>query len=366
MVALQRMQICFYYDNKGFWRIDSWLVEKQGKKMNIGLPSSKLRLSVLSLFFVLSSGCGESDSSNSDNTTAAEGLNFTNFLPESIVGDVAQVDCTLTNGTVTTCYQFTTTGNPSDHDVGPFCPETIYDGEEAGGKWLENGSLVDITGEYITTLPEVYNDPLWVLYDDVSGDVSRVTGENCVAAAQLNPPEEFWFTCIDCSIEDFGGVVEQNFTIPVVPVQRETIAELGNDFPGVALNGVLLSFPADIDGIVATYNIAAIDDCGGHVNNAESYHYHGAAGCPYEVAQSDGHGPLIGYVMDGYGLHSMVDEDDTEPSDLDECRGHTDDERGYHYHATSPSENSFIGCYHGEVVEVENAGRPPGGGPPVP
>ena len=334
--------------------------------MNIGLPSSKLRLSVLSLFFVLSSGCGESDSSNSDNTTAAEGLNFTNFLPESIVGDVAQVDCTLTNGTVTTCYQFTTTGNPSDHDVGPFCPETIYDGEEAGGKWLENGSLVDITGEYITTLPEVYNDPLWVLYDDATGDVSRVTGENCVAAAQLNPPEEFWFTCIDCSIEDFGGVVEQNFTIPVVPVQRETIAELGNDFPGVALNGVLLSFPADIDGIVATYNIAAIDDCGGHVNNAESYHYHGAAGCPYEVAQSDGHGPLIGYVMDGYGLHSMVDEDDTEPSDLDECRGHTDDERGYHYHATSPSENSFIGCYHGEVVEVENAGRPPGGGPPAP
>ena len=161
--------------------------------------------------------------------------------------------------------------------------------------------------------------------------------------------------------------MEQNYTIPVVPVPRETIAELGNDFPGVALNGVLLSFPADIDGIVATYNIAAIDDCGGHVNNAESYHYHGAAGCPHEIEQSDEHGALIGYAMDAYGIYSMTNKDGTEPSDLDECRGHTDSDRGYHYHATSPSENSFIGCFHGEVAFVENAGGGPGGpgGPPA-
>ncbi|MEI8624530.1 hypothetical protein P4S67_09615 [Pseudoalteromonas sp. B137] len=42
---------------------------------------------------------------------------------------------------------------------------------------------------------------------------------------------------------------------------------------------------------------------------------------------------------------------------LDECRGNTDEVRGYHYHAASPSENMFIGCLHGESVR-------PAGGPP--
>ena len=349
--------------------------------MNTHMSDKKLRGLIAGCLIILGTSCGGSDDTETEleetvteemseqeveetpaEEVASEGINFANFLSGSIVGDVEEVECTLTDGTETTCYQFTTTGDPSNHEVGPFCPETIYEGEEDGGKWLENGTLVDITGEYITTLPEVYNDPLWVLYDEDTGEVFRVTGDACVEAAQLFPPEEYWFTCIDCSVEDFGGLVEQNFTIPVTPVARETIAELGNDFPGVALNGVLLSFPAAIDGIVATYNIAAIDDCGGHVNNAESYHYHGAAGCAPEVDQSDDHGPLIGYIMDGYPLHSMVDKDGSEPTDLDECRGHTDDERGYHYHATSPDENAFIGCYHGEVAVVEDmGGRPPGG-----
>lgn len=356
----------------------------QGDNMHTGLHSTRLRLLVVSSMLMMGSGCGGSDSSEPETpatpapeTTAtptpvttptpaitAEGLDFANFLAGSLVGDVEIVECTLTNGTVSTCYQFTTTGDPIDHEVGPFCPDTIDEGAEAGGKWIENGTLVDISGEYITTLSTVYNDLEWDrLYDINTREVFQVTGENCAAAAQLNPPEEFWYTCINCTIEDFGGVVEQNYTIPVVPVPRETIAELGNDFPGVALNGVLLSFPADLDGIISTYNIAAIDDCAGHVNNAESYHYHGAAGCPHEIEQVD-HAPLIGYAMDGYGIYAMVNADGVEPTDLDECRGHTDADRGYHYHATSPSENSFIGCFHGETVFEENAGGPPGGGPP--
>lgn len=328
------------------------------------IPHEKILILSAAICLAACGGSGSGDGGTATPTaTAVEGLDFANFLAESIVGDVEEVECTLTNGAITTCYQFTTTGDPIDHEVGPFCPETIFDGEEAGGKWLENGTLVDITGEYITTLPEVYNDPLWALYDDVSGEVFRVTGENCVAAAQPFPPEEFRFSCIDCSIEDFGGVVEQTYTIPVIPIPRETIEEIGLDVPGVALNGVLLSFDAGIEDILATYNIAALDDCGGHVNNAESYHYHGAAGCTHEIEQPDEHAALIGYAMDGYGIYSMTDVDGTEPSDLDECRGHTDDDRGYHYHATSPSENSFIGCFHGETVFNENAGGPGGGGP---
>lgn len=119
-----------------------------------------------------------------------------------------------------------------------------------------------------------------------------------------------------------------------------------------SLNGVGLSFPADLDGIVATWNIAALDDCGGHVNNAESYHYHSATGCWHEGAQPDEHAALVGYALDGYGIYSMTDLDGGEPTDPDECRGHTDDVRGYHYHVAPPGKNRFIGCFHVEVVEV--------------
>ena len=47
----------------------------------------------------------------------------------------------------------------------------------------------------------------------------------------------------------------------------------------------------------------------------------------------------------------MLDENGLEESDLDTCRGHTDDTRGYHYHSAGPGENAFIGCFTGEIAE---------------
>jgi len=74
---------------------------------------------------------------------------------------------------------------------------------------------------------------------------------------------------------------------------------------------------------------------------------------------------LVGYALDGYGIYAMTDLDGVEATDLDDCRGHTDDVRGYHYHAASVSENMFIGCYSGEVAVTQNrdaGGRPDDGG----
>jgi hypothetical protein len=105
--------------------------------------------------------------------------------------------------------------------------------------------------------------------------------------------------------------------------------------------------------------LATFYDCGGHVNLHAGYHYHAATGCPTEVAQSDAHAPLIGYALDGYGLYAMLDTAGTEPSDLDECHGHADATRGYHYHVASPGENMFIGCFHGEQGEREGGEGPP-------
>ena len=114
--------------------------------MRIDFYTTKLQLFVVSFFLIIGTGCGGSDDSEPEidvtptptveatatpeptteatptpeatatptpepttGTTLAKGLDFANFLSGSIVGDVAEVECTLTNGTVTTCYQFTTT-----------------------------------------------------------------------------------------------------------------------------------------------------------------------------------------------------------------------------------------------------------------
>lgn len=129
----------------------------------------------------------------------------------------------------------------------------------------------------------------------------------------------------------------------------------------MTLNGVGLAPPAPVDDILANYTIAAFDDCGGHINPNAGYHYHGATGCTELVEQSDGHAAVIGYVIDGYALHGMLNTDGEEPTDLDACRGHTDETRGYHYHTASAGENMFVGCYNGEQGSVEGEqGEPPG------
>jgi hypothetical protein len=314
-------------------------------------------------------GDGDSGNPGDDDPVVVSGVNFNNFLAGSIAGDVTEIDCTLTDGSVSRCYQFEVIGEPMDHGAGPYCPRTIDDGPELTGKWMDNGELVDLTGEYVANLSQRYGEG-WLLHDPNTGLVNVTdTPESCLAAAQLNPPEQWWNYCIECTIDGVGGPVPLQITIPIVPVPRQVIAELGNTFPGVSLNGIGLSFPADIDGILATFNIAALDDCGGHVNNAISYHYHGAAGCSHEIAQPDNHGAMIGYAMDGYAIYAMTDLDGVEPDDLDECRGHTDQLRGYHYHAASPGENMFIGCFSGEVAVVEGGGgggQGPGDRPPRP
>ena len=71
------------------------------------------------------------------------------------------------------------------------------------------------------------------------------------------------------------------------------------------------------------------------------------------MPQADGHAPLLGYAMDGYGLYAMTDDEGIEPADLDECRGHSDDDRGYHYHVAGAGENLFIGCFHGEQGSLQ-------------
>lgn len=286
--------------------------------------------------------------------TCTSSFMASHFLADALTSPVEEVDCTLSDGTATTCYKISIPGKPADHNVGPFCPRSINDTAEDVGIWLSGGTVYDVDGDFIKGLATFYQDSTWKLYDDTTGVVRvTLTKEACEAAARPDVDPEYNNYCVECSLDDVGGGIATELLIPKTPVYSESVSEIGmNGGVGVSLNGVQFDPPAPVAAILAAHTIAAFDDCGGHVNPFEGYHYHAATGCSAQIAQCDAHAPLIGYARDGYGLYAMASEGGTEPADLDECRGHTDTVRGYHYHVASAGENMFIGCFHGKTVGV--------------
>ena len=311
-----------------------------------------------------SSGSSDSGSGTCENSSA--GLNISHFFDDSVAESITEEDCTLADGTETTCYRVVIAGEPSNHDVTTVCPRTIED--EATGLWIVDGEAVPVDGDFIVNVADILGDESWLLHDEATGEVIFTeTAEECQTAGGMPIDPNFANFCVECTLEHLGGAMTQEFLIPSQPKLSDTPTEVDRLAPGVSLNGVTIEFPADIAAIESNLNIAPFDLCGGHVNFNIGYHYHEEFGCIEGVPQCDGHAPLIGYARDGFSITEMNDEDGNEPDDLDECRGHTDPERGYHYHAASPGENSFIGCLSGVLVEGDGArggGGGGGGGPP--
>ncbi|WP_339756310.1 YHYH protein [Algoriphagus aquimarinus] len=270
---------------------------------------------------------------------------------------VTTVSCTLSDGTVTTCYRIVA-GTPTDHDMGPWCPDNITDGEEAGGIWLENGEVYDVDGEFIKNLATFYNDQNWLMYD-ANGDIYVTDSEDdCINAANPNVGAEYRNYCVECIPEYITGLT-QTWLIPTTPVKLTNSASFagmgagasGPAIRGIAFNGVEFSASAPVDNILGAYTIAPFDDAGGHINVHQGYHYHAATGASEQVIQGDGHAAMIGYAADGHGIYEQLNNDGNEPDDLDSCRGHSDDIRGYHYHVDAPGSNNFINCLYGAYVK---------------
>jgi len=315
---------------------------------------------------------------NSDSHTVDKSL----FLTDSDALKITKVPCTLSNGTTADCYKIVSKSTPSDHEMGPWCPETIEDGADAGGIWLSGGQVYDVDGAFVKSMASFYDDDTWHMYDDEGNIYVTQTKEDCAAAANPNVGEEYKNFCVEC-LPSYVTEIEQTYLIPIKPVQVEEVADLhragggpppggppggdedehrgpppgggrpghGNsDVPsvrGLAFNGVRFDAPAPTDAILGAYTLAPFDDAGGHINLNAGYHYHAATGVSKEVKQADGHAPMIGYAIDGHGMFSQLNVDGKEPTDLDDCRGHTDKQRGYHYHVSAPGENNFINCLKG-------------------
>jgi YHYH protein len=164
-----------------------------------------------------------------------------------------------------------------------------------------------------------------------------------------------------------GGVssYDAKFSFPVVPTVADSSTASGNGAIGVAISGAVFFNPYEGNGTKTVANddnevidgVPFIDACGGHpLPNGINYHYHGIPYCITDVVDTPGqHSVLIGYIFDGYGIYGPKDVGGAEPTDLDECMGHTGPtpEFGfdtYHYHVSSQA-NYITECYHGVATK---------------
>jgi len=283
-------------------------------------------------------------------------VNPTHFLEASLAAPVATVACTLADGTKTQCYKIVSRSAPSDHQMGPWCPDNIADGAEKGGTWLEGGKKYDVDGAFIKNMANFYHDDTWKMYD-AKGDIfTTETKEDCANAANPNVGEEYENFCVEC-LPAYVKNITNTYLIPVRPVASEynnlfTQGPRGGiSIRGIAFNGIRFDAPAPTQAILGAHTLAPFDDAGGHINLHVGYHYHAATGISKDIHQPDGHAPLIGYALDGYGLYAHLDERRKPASDLDDCRGHYDDTRGYHYHVDQAGANNFINCLRGAYAE---------------
>ncbi len=297
-------------------------------------------------------------------TTPVVGVDPDLFFEDALTDEITTEDCTLSDGTQTSCYSITIAGYPANHDIGPFCPDTTSAEAADVGIWFDGDDVYDLDGDFILGLADLYNDTNWKLYNDDGSVKVTDTEEAFDAAARPDVDPAYQNHCVEGRIEwlENGEPIPTTVLIPVTPVDGSSVTQVGNSNLGITLNGVVIAAPAPVDAILSAYTIAAFDDCGGHINPYDGYHLHGARGCS-NVGEADGdETPIFAYALDGYAIHSPFESDAAESAaNLDACNGHTTAADGYHYHAAMVEDNAVLSCFTGLTVETTDGGGPPGG-----
>jgi hypothetical protein len=166
-----------------------------------------------------------------------------------------------------------------------------------------------------------------------------------------------------------NSILVQNFRFrfPLQPEKSERITRLPMGPIGMALNGVVFFNPFEQGGMnaVAGYSEVWLDSCCGHPQQTGVYHYHKYPVCVKSPFRDDGqqHSPIIGFAFDGFPVYGpwegpqQLAKELTGETALDVCNGHSDPQRGYHYHVTPGRFPYVLGGYHG-VVETSNLRGP--------
>ncbi len=289
-------------------------------------------------------------------TAETTGLDPSLFIKESLIGEIKTEPRQLADGSTVLCHIIKTKTQPHEHEMGPWSPKKVTDGKDKGGIWFKDGKVYEIDGPFLANLATFYDDPAWnVVREDGTIRVTD-TKEAFEAAARPDVDPKYNNYVVVGKPEWYPNVVT-TYVIPATPVYNEQPNSFGRGPVGVAFNGVRYDPPAPLHAILAAHTIAALDHGGGHMNPHEGYHYHAATGKTKEVGQEDRHAPMIGYALDGFAIYAHLDADGKPAADLDECGGHKDGTRGYHYHAGSPGSNQIIKAFRGTpgTATVEGA-----------
>lgn len=314
-----------------------------------------IALSLATILFACSSEPASIAAKDQDSKTIS--VNAALFLSGGLAENISTVACTLSDGSSANCFKIVSKSTPTDHNMGPWCPTNISDSSDAGGIWLEAGYVHDVDGNFINDMAEFYKDDAWQMSDSEGNIKVTSTKKECEEAANPRVGPEYASFCVEC-LPAYVADLTQTYLIPVKPLKLESSVGFANgprgsgvSVRGLAFNGVRFDAPAPTHAILGAHTLAPFDDAGGHINLHAGYHYHAATGQTTKVEQKDGHAAMIGYAMDGYGLFEQLDEAGNKASDLDECRGHYDDVRGYHYHVDKAGANNFIGCLRGAYAK---------------
>jgi hypothetical protein len=154
------------------------------------------------------------------------------------------------------------------------------------------------------------------------------------------------------------------FRLPLEPKLASRITRVPMGPIGMALNGVVFFNPFEAGGMNAVegYSEVWLDSCCGHPQQHGVYHYHKLPSCVKSPFSDDGkrHSPVTGFAWDGFPIYGPYESDGVMAKDLkgssalDVCNGHSDKERGYHYHVTPGRFPYIIGGYAG-IPDVSNS-----------
>ncbi len=157
------------------------------------------------------------------------------------------------------------------------------------------------------------------------------------------------------------------FRLPLEPKLNDHVTRVPMGPIGMALNGVVFFNPFEAGGLNAVegYSEVWLDSCCGHPEQRGVYHYHKYPVCVKSPFRDNGrqHSPVIGFAFDGfpvygpYEVDGVMAKDQTGDNALDVCNGHSDTQRGYHYHVTPGRFPYVIGGYAGVVDPANFRGR---------
>lgn len=303
------------------------------------------------------------------------------FDSNVLIQDVGLKNCELSNGQTSSCAVFVIKYPASKLANRTFCPATLND---IGGLWSWDGINPGIY-RLNRSFFEMLSGQGYTLYDE---------NENIrVVDVRLDRPPDDVNTCLAASVDND---VELTVTIPVHPQMAAEPSELGTVAKvGLALDGAPIF--ADAPSVLDTGHLPALDECGGHVDPGGWYHWHATASdiitpltqasitsdCELQQSKSQ----LFGYAFDGYPMYGSTDENNSTPSDLDQCNGHEGataeyPDGIYHYHSGETFPNlpkclkgafavdnfsttalSGIGSVGGGPGGPGGDGPPPSGGP---